>query len=163
MEQLDLSDFFTSRSQALDFSARLSTISQAVYATGFDLPKALLEQFGIQKKDKFMDLLRENEISIDSNTALQEFISKICEKATSLPAVSLTIAFEPDEPTLKELSSWFVLNTNHQVLLDVTVDPTLIAGASLTTNGQFRDFSAKSRFDQLLSDYLAGGPVPPAA
>jgi F0F1-type ATP synthase delta subunit len=159
MEQLDLSDFFTTKPGATDFAARLATLSQLVYETGFNLENSLLEQFGIHKKDKFIELLRDNNVNVESNSALQEFMTKVCNKATSLPAVLLTLSFEPNETILREISSWFVLNTNRQVLLDIQVDPRLIAGAHITFNGQFRDFSAKAKFDQLLTDFLAGQPA----
>ncbi|OGD09148.1 hypothetical protein A2397_01630 [Candidatus Amesbacteria bacterium RIFOXYB1_FULL_44_23] len=165
METLDLSDFFTSKAESSDFCSRLATVSQSVYETDFDLQKALLEQFGILKKDKFMALLRDNEISIESNSDLQEFMNKICQKASALPTVTISLAFEPDETILKEFSSWFVLNTNHQVLIDIQIDPSLIAGASITSNGKFHDFSAKSKFNQMLSDFLnsQSGPTLPAS
>jgi F0F1-type ATP synthase delta subunit len=154
MVKLDLSDFFTTKAQAVDFTTRLSTISQAVYATDFHLEEALTDQFGVQRKDKFMGLLRDNEIKVESNTALQEFLSLVDKQASSLLVVTLTLAFEPDEETLHEFSKWFFLNTSHQVLFEIKVEPGLIAGAAILYNGKFKDFSIKPQFDQILAKTL---------
>jgi hypothetical protein len=151
MEDLDLSYFFKTKVEAHDFIARLSTISEKIYKTDFNLEEALVEQFGIQKKDKFNILLRDNKISPGSNSALEDFLDKIKEKVSSLPVISLTLAFEPRSETLKSLSDWFPLNINKQVLLDIKVDTDIIAGAYISYNGKCSSFSIKPIFDQICS------------
>jgi F0F1-type ATP synthase delta subunit len=152
MEDLDLSCFFKTEAQAVDFSTRLCAISDKIYNTNFNLEKTLTDQLGIQEKDKFMTILRNNKIPLSSNSALKDFIGKIQEKISSLPTVSLTLAFEPKEKTLKSLSDWFPLNINQQVLLDIKVDPEIIAGASISYKGKFLDFSVKPVFDQVCNE-----------
>ncbi len=163
MDQLNLSDFFTTRPQAVDFSTRLSAVSDQVYSAGFNLESALLAQFGLSKKDKFMTLLRDQAVNHESNSSLQEFLTRVREKIAALSVVTLTLAFEPDEKILYELSEWFVLNINRQVLLDINVDPDLIAGAAVTFAGKFQDFSVKPKFNEILTGVLASltsSPVP---
>ena len=77
METIDLSDLFNTRAQAEDFSARLAIILKQAFATGFNPEKALLEQFGISKKEAFMTMLRNNNINPESRLAIKEFIEKM--------------------------------------------------------------------------------------
>jgi hypothetical protein len=156
MGGLDFSDFFRTNVQAVDFITRLANISEELYETNFNLEKALVEQFGIRKSDKFNELLRDNRIPPGSSAALKDFINKIQEIVSSLPVVSLTIAFEPEEETLKNIFDWFPLNINRQVLLDIKVDPNLIAGANIGYNGKCLDCSIKPIFDQTYSEIPAG-------
>lgn len=151
MEQFDLSDFCTTKAQAADFSSRLENVVQQIYATDFNLDNCLLEQFGIQKKDKFSTLLRDNEVNIEANSELQGFIHKVIEKVNSLPVVDLTLAFEPDQSTLRDLSEWFILN-NKQVLFEIKIDKEIIAGAIIDYNGKHKDFSARSTFERIFND-----------
>jgi F0F1-type ATP synthase delta subunit len=155
MEQLDLSDFFTTKSESLDFSTRLSGIARQIYETGFNLEPSLLTEFGIQKKDHFLSLLRNNQINVASNSALSEFFNLIIQKISSLPVVTLTIAFEPDNQTLRDLSQWFTLNINRQVVFEIIVDPKLIAGAAITYNGRYEDYSVKTKFTQIVASSLS--------
>ena len=127
METIDLSDFFTTKAQATDFSTRLSAIMEATYKTDFNLEKTLMEQFGIEKKDKFIGLLRDNNISIDSGASLKAFLTKIQTDIASIATLPIVIAFEPREQTLKTLSEWFFLNMKKQVLFDIKVDKNLLA------------------------------------
>jgi len=155
MEDLDLSGFFTTNVEAADFLTRISAISEDIYRTDFDLEKALIEQLGIRKKDKFAILLRDNKISQGSNPALKDFFDKIREKISSMPVISLTLAFEPGEETLKILSDWFPLNINRQVLLDIKVDIDLIAGAYISFNGKYSDSSVRPIFDRTYKEISA--------
>lgn len=154
MDQLDLSDFFKTKAEATDFAARLSTLVDKVYQTSFILEKELQEQFGIAKKEKFMTLLRNNDVSADSNTALIEFFKKILAKVAAMSQVTLTIPVEPDEQTLKVLSEWFLLNGAKQMLLDVKVDPKIIAGMTVETKGKFADYSLRPVIDRVVNEVL---------
>ena len=158
---MDLSDFFTTKSQASDFSARLAAISASIYKTDFDLGKALLDAFGIQKRDMFMKLLRDSNITVESHTALKEFFEKTQQTIAALPVLSMSVAFEPQEQTLKALSDWFVLNIKKQVLFEITVDPNLLAGATITFNGKFADYSIKPTFEKILQDMMTTKPQAP--
>lgn len=154
MQVLDLSDFFTTKPQAVDFSARLSNISDKIYELDFNLEKELQEQFGIKKKDKFISLLRKNEVPAGSNTALSDFLVKIQKTISSLSTTSIAVAIEPDEETLKEISNWFLLNLKRQVLVEIQVDPSIIAGAIIGYQGKRFNASVKSIFDKVYGTSL---------
>ncbi len=162
MDNIDLSDFFITKAQANDFATRLNAIVDMMYTTNFDLEKALMHELGIHKKDAFMKLLRENKMSDASHSAMQDFLKKMQETITSLPVVSLTIAFEPSEETLKALSQWFLTTRNKQVLFDILTDEKLIAGAIITSNGKFKDYSIRKDFDRIIRSELMK-PAPSAA
>jgi F0F1-type ATP synthase delta subunit len=149
MDQLDLSDFFKTKAQANDFSARLAAISQEVYKTDFDLDAILMKQFGLHKKDQFVSLLREKNIRSDSASDLKEFLTQLQEMVSTIPVLTLTIAFEPKEQTLKRIAEWFVTNIHRQVVFDIIIDPGLIAGAAISFNGKHTDFSIKNSFEQI--------------
>ena len=149
MDQLDLSAFFTTKSQASDFSVRLAVVADQAYETGFNLENTLMQQFGIEKKDKFITLLRDQQINTGSAANLKDFLIKVQESVAAIPVLSLTLAFEPTVESMKALTDWFLLNLKKQVLFDVKVDTSIIGGALITFNGKFLDFSIKTKFDQV--------------
>ncbi len=62
-----------------------------------------------------------------------------------MPVITLTVAFEPNKQMLKSVSEWFVVNTKKQMLFDIRIDRTLIAGAAINYEGKFLIFpSAKT-------------------
>jgi len=152
MEQLDLSDFIKTKAQALDFSIRLSLISQKFFETDFNLQKELLEQLGMHKADKFITLLRENKVNETAIESLKIFFNLLQMKITSLPVITMKLAIEPKEKTLQTLSQWFLLNVNKQVLFDITVDPEIIGGVDIYFDSKFLDFSVRTTFDKILKE-----------
>jgi len=154
MDKLDFSEFFHTKAQAADFAARLATISESIYQTSFNFEKALTETFGMDKKDKFLALIRTNNIAISSVDALKAFLTKTQADIATLPTLPITLAFEPQDQTLKVLSDWFALNVKRQVLFDIKVDHSLVAGAAMTFNGKFLDFSVKPKFDEILKNIM---------
>jgi F0F1-type ATP synthase delta subunit len=155
MDQIDFSDFFTTKAEANDFFSRLTVVTDKIFQTDFNLHKALSDQFGINKSDKLVALLRENNVSVESQEQVKTFLQKLQERIMSLPVLSLTIAFEPQEQTLKSLSEWFLINLKKQVVFDIKVDYKLVAGAAINFNGKFFAFSIRPLVEKTLETYLA--------
>ena len=154
MDQIDLSDLFTTKVEANDFLARLTTISEMFFQTGFNLEKALHQHFGVNKSDRIINILRMSNINPESTPAVKDFFIILMTKISTLPVISLTIAFDPQDQTFKTLSQWFFINMHKQVLFDISVDHNILAGANITYNGKFFDFSVKSTFERILQDYM---------
>lgn len=159
MNSLDLSSFFKTKAQAMDFSIRLSQITQEVFVTDFHLEAALTDQLGLQKKDALLTLLHKNKVAVDKPSAVKEFLTRLQTQINDLPVLTLSLAFEPKDATLKVLSDWFLLNIKRHVLFDITVDPTLIAGIVIHFNGKFLDYSIREAFRAVVHASL----TPPAA
>lgn len=154
MDNIVLSDFFTTKSQAKNFSACLNAISENIYETDFNLEKVLREQIGSAKADKFVSLLRENGVSLQSNNAVNSFISKIQETITSLLVAEITFAIEPTDEILKSVADWFLLNIKKQILIEPTTDSQIIAGIIVSYQGKHVDASLKSLFQKACDNTL---------
>jgi hypothetical protein len=154
MDQVDLSELFTTRVEANDFLSRLTTLSESLFKTSFNLEKELVDQFGVNKSDRIIAILRQNNINPESTPAVKDFLFILMSKISSFPVLTLTIAFEPTGQTLKNLSEWFFINMHKQMLFDIHVDRSVIAGAHITYNGKFFDFSIKSTFEKTLQAYM---------
>lgn len=159
MEQIDLTEFIITKQEAVDFSDRISAIQERVYEVDFNLENILKEQFDLSNKEKFLSLLRKNNISTESSSALNGFLVKLREYVSSLPTALLTIAVEPDDSMLKEISDWFMLNTKQQVVLEILIDVGIIAGANISYQGKQSKLSIRPIFEDVCSTILKRYPV----
>ena len=155
-QKIDLSYFFRTKIEALDFSERLSGIVDQMYLTDFDLEKALTDKLGITKKDKFMVLLRDNNIGIATDSGLKDFLSKILKDVAAMETVTLTLPIEPAEKMLKAVVDWFMLNTAQQVLLEIVVSPGIVAGAKINFKGKYVDFSENPKIEEIVNRSVVG-------
>jgi F0F1-type ATP synthase delta subunit len=154
MQALDLSDFFTTKAEANVFLTCVTDISEMVFQTNFNIEKALSVQLGVTKSDKFLAIMRQNNVNPQSLPAIKDFLQLIKDTITNTPVLTLTIAFEPQVQTLKALSEWFLVNMNQQMVFDITVDTSLVAGTKITYNGKFFDFSIRPVVEKVLSNNL---------
>ena len=156
-EILDLSGFFSTKSQASDFVRGLSNIMDKMYEIHFNLEEAFAKEFGIDKRDKFMELLHENS---HKNMSLKDYLTSFIEQVKIMPELDITIAYEPNNDTLKAISQWFIISFGKQVLINVNVEKNLIAGASINFNGKYRDYSFKNQFNEIIKKQLAPNTNP---
>ncbi len=161
MDQLDLTTFFKTRLQSQDFSSRLSRVISQIYSNDFNLENALQEQYGIEKKDKFIALLRDHNVATQSPPQLKDFMDKVLKEVLALPVLTLTLAFEPKQENLAAFSEWFLLNIRKQILFDIKVDPTIIGGSLVAFEGKFIDGSVKSIFEKMLDQAFTSEAAPP--
>jgi len=155
MNQIDYSEFFSTKAEANDFLSGLTAVTDKIFQTDFHIEAILPEKFGINKSDRLIAIMRENNINTESRDTVKMFLVKMQEEVTKLPVLSLTIAFEPQEKTLKALSEWFLINMKKQVIFDFTVDYKVVAGATVTYNGKFFDFSIRPVVERILKIYTA--------
>jgi hypothetical protein len=154
MQPIDLSDFFTTKVQADDFLSRLTTLSEMFFRTNFNFENALTQQLGVNKADKFLTIMRENNVNPASLSTVKEFVTVLTQRIMTMPVITLTVAFEPNDQALKSVSEWFVINMKKQLLFDIKIDQTIIAGATVTYQGKFSDFSIRETFNQILKKTL---------
>ena len=152
--QADLSEFFITKKQANDFLQSLSNIIDQLFEVDFNLESVLANEIGIDKKDKFMILLRDLKMNNSSNEELKKLLLKIQDDVRKLPVMSITIAYEPNNTSLKAFLEWFLFTLKKQILIDIQVDKKLIAGSTINYNGKFKDYSVKPFFDQLINQKL---------
>ena len=155
MDHIDFSEFFSTKAEANDFLRTLTSITDTIFQTDFHLETALAEKFGITVSDRLLSFMHENNINLQSRDEIKIFLQKMHDVISALPVLSMTVAFEPQERTLKALSEWFFINIKKQVLFDFTVDSKLVAGATLTYKGKFFDFSIRPVVERILKIYLS--------
>lgn len=160
MKPIDLSEFIATKAEANDFLSRITAVSEKIFQSDFNLHKALTEQFGVTKSDRFLSMLLNNNINAESLPEVKAFLNMLQKQISSLQVLSLTIAFEPNQQMLTSLSEWFLVNMKKQMLFDITVDRTVVAGAIISYKGKFSDFSIRPTFQRILQNATTESPTP---
>lgn len=92
------------------------------------LPTSFYQQFN---KDNVYKIFAD----LDSQTA-------------KLPVLTLYLTFEPDEVSLSQISAYIKQNFPvSALLLDIKLDPNLIAGTALVWKGVYKDYSLRSKIE----------------
>ena len=81
----------------------------------------------------------------------EEVTSELEKKLRSLPEIKLEIAFSPDDDFLNRISQWLEKELGQKIILDLTINPKVVAGAIIEYQGNWREFSLAKEIDQLIS------------
>lgn len=97
----------------------------------------------------FLKEIAEKELDIGAKEA-----SELKKKLRALPEMKLKIAFPPKDNFIDEISRWLEKEIGQKVILDITVNPKVVAGAIIEYQGNWRDFSLAKKIDRLFSEKL---------
>jgi F0F1-type ATP synthase delta subunit len=154
---MDLANFFKTKTQAVDFCNKISEVCNKAYNTGFSLGDELANEFGVQKKDELLRFLSDCKVNIADSAQVQAFLKKLLDEVGKMPLVDLTLAFEPKEKNMKSISDWFVTRLGKAVVLELSVDEGLIAGAKIKYNGKYGDYSVRPVVSGVVEKALSNG------
>lgn len=130
----------------------VSVMSSAVYQEGAgDIEQLISKSLGLKTSEVLKPFLKGDKVPKEGE-ALHRFFSELKEKLGSLEIVTLTLAFDPPEGFIRELSGKIRSLTGTQVILDLKVDKHLLGGVMLIYQGRYTDLSLRKRFDLKIPD-----------
>ncbi len=103
-----------------------------VHDTELDVPYIIRDEF-IKAPDKnaFLEALKSDMLNV-----------RILE---------LTTAVYLDEKSISRISNWVKVNIGPDVVIDLNIDPEIMAGVNMTFQGKFKEFSLRDIFENSLS------------
>lgn len=114
-------------------------------------------------KQTFEDLIKKIRTKEELIFFLEEIAQKkiderapeLEKKLQSLPEIKLEIAFSPGDDFLNKISQWLEKELGQKIILDITCNPKIVAGAIIEYRGNFRNFSLAKEIDKLISQRIS--------
>src|SRR3989344_9045634 len=85
------------------------------------------------------------------------YFAKLKSQLQGLPRIEIELAFSPREEFVGKIARFIRESTNSVQVLDIKVKPSILAGATFGSNGQYKDYSFSSRLADVLKQKYAGG------
>jgi hypothetical protein len=79
--------------------------------------------------------------ALEGGKQIHSFITRVEDTVSHWPVIGLTLAIRPTERLITRLHDWFVHHLGQTVVIDVAYEPSLLAGAVIEWEGQYRDYS----------------------
>ncbi len=79
-----------------------------------------------------------------------EFLAKLENQISKLKVLRLTVAVSLPRASIRRICAWARKNVAPEVILDLVVDPQIVAGAEISWAGKYVDMSKQTALDQLL-------------
>jgi len=93
-------------------------------------------------------LISEQNIDMQDKKNLQAFINQLKKDLSSLPILHIILAIEPNQKLIDQIHSWLYETIKKLIILDITVDETIIAGAAISFDGRANDYSLRNQMEQ---------------
>lgn len=138
----------TTVEQAKELSQSLREIDVLVFNTKQSLEEKLNTVFSPHQKTVFVKLAKRHNLSLKVNE-LKTLSTIIQDTIHNMPRLGMTIAFDPTVEQVENIADWLFINCKKAFLLDITVNPHIIGGAIVGTNGKYRDYSLRKKLEIL--------------
>lgn len=100
----------------------------------------LINKFFAFKVAKSFDI---NQIQDDP----KKYFEGLSKSIEDLQILSLEVAIEPTGEMMQKIYDWVLTAIDRHVILDISVNPSIIAGAKISFNGKFVDNSLEKSLD----------------
>ncbi len=96
--------------------------------------------------DQLADFLELNTLSLDDARLRGQLIEELRDLKKQLPVLHMTFAVSADIESLQRIVTWLRESVHPQAVINVGVQPALIAGVSLRTPNHVMDLSLRKAF-----------------
>lgn len=80
----------------------------------------------------------------------KEILKDLKEKLQNLKVLKLTLAFDPTEKIIKEISEWIKKNLGDGIVMEIEKDRTIIGGAIVVFQGIYKDYTLAKTLEEEL-------------
>jgi len=101
-------------------------------------------QAGALLSEQLTDFLQQNQLTIGDGLERSELIKRVRTLKENVPIIHLTFAVAADRESLRQLVEWVRSSLHPQAVIDVGMQPALIAGVSVRTPNRVHDLSMRS-------------------
>lgn len=138
-------DSIYTTSQLQDLSQILDLLSSTLYKLSQQTWEEIVQtKIPSNLVTDFIKLLPENR---------KKFLDELNQQIKELKVLRLRIAIELPLADLEQICQWARKNLSADIILDVEVDPSLVAGAEISFQGKYVDMSKKSELEKILEKY----------
>ena len=125
--------------ERIDSDLSTNTVRAKVGASTFEVPPM---------SRQLADFVLENKLDVAAATTRTQLIKRVGAMKDTLPIVHMTFASEADRESLGQLALWLRTSVHPQAVIDVGLQPGLVAGVYLRTANRVFDLSLKGALKQ---------------
>lgn len=149
MDLSALQPFLKTKDDANHLIATVENLADNLFKGDFILSDFLSKNFPYDLKLAIEKTLVSSSINSDNKEELSKFFKNLLEEIGKLPLIHIILAKSPLEELVNSIHLWFYQNYKKTVLLDISIDNSIIAGAVLSFNGRAQDYSLSSKIEQM--------------
>lgn len=147
IDLLPLKSYLHTTVDVRDVQIVLRTFSEKLFQTTDNSTEIFTKNLPYDIASYLLKLLDTYHVNKDDKMQVRVFLTEVINTVNDLPVVSLTLAQSPKKATIITVQDWFLRTYNKLMILDIAIDPELIAGSVIQFQGKYHDYSLKRMLD----------------
>ncbi len=130
------------------FYKEIDHIVSSLFSDSSSISDILEKSLSPEKKEVIINYLENEHVDIKNPVLIQESLLKLKKEGDKIPVVNLTLAFEPTQSILKNMSLWFLRRIQKKVVLNITLERTVLGGAFISYDGKYKDYTIQTKLNK---------------
>lgn len=97
--------------------------------------------------EQLTEFLNQNELKLEDSQGRSELVKQLRQLKDKVPIIHMTFSVTADRDSLQQLAQWLRSSVHPQAVIDVGLQPALVAGVYLRTPNHVHDLSLKAKLD----------------
>lgn len=144
-----LGPYVKTAADATELSMLLDRVSEGLFKTDASATQAVMKEVPYDLGAAINKLAADQNVGMEDKAGVQEFFVTLQEDLQQLPVVKLTLAVKPKAQLINLIHDWFYQTYHKMVLLDITVNPDIMAGSIVSAGGKYFDASLAKQMNDL--------------
>lgn len=134
-----------------DILGKLSEIGAESFSQNGSFEKKIAAIFRPDEADAFFAICKEEGVSLSNPVAVSALVNRLTSNLHSLFVVKMDLAILPTKDTVNAICSWFEEKLGVKIILDVTVNPDILAGFEIEIGGFYKDCTIRQKLDSIVN------------
>src|SRR3989338_3446223 len=140
--------------EAENLSSEVDSILSSLYKVkNKDLSQILSKSAGKQTAAIIKSVLESEKISESDLSAVEKTLSGLKEDLKNAQVIKITLAIDPTTELISHIHAWVTENIGRGTLLETNKDESILGGAIIAVNGQYKDFSLKKSLENIFESH----------
>ena len=135
--------------QKYEFQNYLDLLKDSLYMQKNNFEQTLKNKIPLPYSDFIKREMEKNRIEATQTEKIKIMLTQMEDNLKQLSEINLTLSFEPDELLINDIYLWIKENIGGGIILNLNINPEIIAGAIISYQGLYTDNSAGKRLKNL--------------
>lgn len=97
--------------------------------------------------EQLTEFLNQNQLKLEDSQERSHLVKQLRELKDKVPIIHMTFSVTADRDSLQQLAQWLRSSVHPQAVIDVGLQPALVAGVYLRTPNHVHDLSLRAKLD----------------
>lgn len=152
IDLLPLSKYLSNSHDVKELLSALEHLKASYFHKNQTFAQTLEKEIPFPLSTSLVDIAKAHGVNLNDLPQAETFFTELTKAIENLPHMTLTVTFHPTLELIKEINRWVTDNLKQAVVLEFTVDETIVGGAKIAFKGKIVDHSLKKKMATLMAN-----------